>query len=139
MDISEKHVQAKVPVTIMKLDGELDASCYMDVIVEVKKLYDTGTRDLLVDMKDLSFMASSGLVALHSIALIMRGDEPPDPGVSWSSFRTDHIHVGQEIELEKHCKLLSPHPRVEGTLDIAGFKQIFEIFDDADEALNSFG
>jgi len=139
MDISAKHVQAKVPVSIMKLDGELDARRYMDVIVEAKKLYDEGTRDLLIDMKDVSFMASSGLVALHSIALIMRGEQPPDPKAGWSTFRTDHVQAGHEIEHEKHCKLLSPQPRVDGTLALAGFKEIFDIFDDAEEALGSFG
>jgi anti-anti-sigma regulatory factor len=139
MDISVEMEKAEVPVTVMKLDGELDARCYMDVIVEAKRLYDQGTRDLLIDLTDLVFMASSGLVALHSIALIMRGDQPPDPEVGWSSFRPVRTHVEHETVYEEHCKLLSPHPRVEHTLEMAGFKEIFELFDDREEAVRSFG
>jgi anti-anti-sigma regulatory factor len=139
MDITVEHVQAAVPVTVIKLDGELDARYYMDVIIEAKKLYDTGTRDLLIDMSDLLFMASSGLVALHSIAFIMRGENPPDPEVGWSSFRPVRTHVEHETVYEEHCKLLSPHPRVDHTLEMAGFKEIFELFDDREEAVRSFG
>lgn len=139
MDISVEDVQAKVPVTVMKLDGELDARCYMDVIVEAKKLYDSGTRDLLIDMDSLNFMASSGLVALHSIALIMRGEQPPDPETGWSAFRQVRTHAKHEIVYEEHCKILSPHPRVDHTLEMAGFKEIFEVFDDSDDAVRSFG
>jgi anti-anti-sigma regulatory factor len=139
MDISVEMEKAEVPVTVMKLDGELDARCYMDVIVEAKRLYDQGTRDLLIDLTDLVFMASSGLVALHSIALIMRGDQPPDPEVGWSSFRPVRTHVEHETVYEEHCKLLNPHSRVEHTMEMAGFKEIFEIFDDRNEAISSFG
>ncbi|MGB3713208.1 MAG: STAS domain-containing protein [Candidatus Promineifilaceae bacterium] len=139
MDISVEHVQTEAPVTIMKIDGELDARCYMDVIIEAKKLYDQGTRDLLIDMSDLVFMASSGLVALHSIAFIMRGEHPPDPEVGWSSFRQVRTHVEHKIVFEEHCKLLSPHVRVDHTLEMAGFKEIFEVFDDREEAVRSFG
>ena len=38
-----------------------------------------GTRQLVIDLSNVSFLSSSGLVALHSAALVMRGDEPPSP------------------------------------------------------------
>ena len=37
------------------------------LIDDVRPLYDGGTRHLLLDLTDLTFMSSSGLVALHSI------------------------------------------------------------------------
>jgi len=139
MNINVKQAQGKVPVSIMKLDGELDAKCYMDVIVEAKNLYDSGARDLLIDMSGLNFMASSGLVSLHSIALIMGGQQPPGPSDGWSTFRTDHIQIGHESKYEEHCKLLNPTTRISRTLDMVGFAQVFEIFEDAQLALSSFG
>jgi anti-anti-sigma factor len=139
MEISANTVQAKVPVTILKLEGDLDASWYQDVITKAKTLYDSGVRDLLIDMGDLRFMASSGLVALHSTALIMRGDQVPDTNESWSTFRTDHVHIGPPSEYEIHCKLLNPQPRPLRTLELAGFDDLFEIFDDEEIALSSFG
>ena len=139
MDIGVRQVQGNVPVTVLKLDGELDAVCYVDVIVEAKKLYDTGTRELLVDLSDLNFMASSGLVSLHRIALIMRGEQPPDPSAGWSTFRTDHVQIGHDVGYEEHCKLLKPNPRITRTLELAGFSNVFEVFTDEEQAVESFG
>ncbi len=139
METSVKPVQAKVPVTILKLKGELDAKWYQDVIAKAKTLYDSGVRDLLIDMSGLVFMASSGLVALHSTALIMRGDQIPETNVSWSTFRTDHVHIGPESDYEIQCKLLNLQSRILRTLELAGFDEVSEIFDDEKVALNSFG
>jgi anti-anti-sigma regulatory factor len=139
MEISARYTEAKVPVTIMALDGELDAHCYLDVIQEAIGLYDTGTRDLVIDMSNLNFMASSGLVALHSVALIMRGEKPPDAEKGWAGFRTADTYASQGANYETHCKLLNPHQRVQHTLEMAGFGKIFEIFMDEKEAVASFG
>ena len=46
---------------------------------EVQALYQNGTRALILDLTDLTFLASSGLVALHSIVRIMHGQAPIDP------------------------------------------------------------
>jgi anti-anti-sigma factor len=59
------RVDAGVPVTVMALDGELDASNYLRLVDDVRELYASGTRNLLLDLADLSFIASSGLVALY--------------------------------------------------------------------------
>lgn len=139
MEISARYVQGKVPVTIMSLDGELDAKCYQDVIQEAAKLYTAGTRDLLIDMSRLNFMASSGLVALHSIAFIMRGEAPPDLAHEWREFRPARPFLDEKDHFEQHCKLLNPQKRVQNTMEMAGFTEIFEIFDDEDTAVASFG
>ena len=73
MEINVDQAQGRVPVTIMKLEGELEAKNYVDVIESGKEIYEAGARDLLLDLTDLSFMSSSGLVALHSLVLLMRG------------------------------------------------------------------
>ena len=42
-------------------------------------------RHLLLDLTGLTFMASSGLVALHSVVRVMHGEEPPDPEGGWGA------------------------------------------------------
>ena len=79
MQTRVERVEANVPVTVMALDGELDASNYLHLVDDVRELYAAGTRALLIDLTDLSFIASSGLVALFSIVKVMNGEEPPDP------------------------------------------------------------
>jgi anti-anti-sigma regulatory factor len=139
MNIIVEHVQGKVPVTIMHLQGELDASCYMDVIEKAKELYQAGARNLLLDLSEMPFMSSSGLVSLHNIAMLMRGEEPPDPEAGWGAMHSMADTVEDATGFEAHCKLLNPHPRVEKTLAITGFNNIFEILTDRAEAIAAFG
>ena len=79
MEINSQSVPGSSTLAVLDLNGELDASNYLDVIEHVRRLYTTGTRQLIIDLSDVSFLSSSGLVALHSAALVMRGDEPPSP------------------------------------------------------------
>ncbi len=136
MEIVMKEAEARVPVTIMQLHGELDASNYLDVIAKAKELHAAGTRNLVLDLSDLSFMASSGLVALHSTALIMRGDEPPDPEHGWGAFHA--IAKERETGLIANCKICNPQPAVLRSLEITGFKAFLDVYTDLDTALASF-
>jgi hypothetical protein len=81
-------------------------------------------------------MSSSGLVALHSVALLLQGREPPDPEYGWAVFRA----VGRDVESgrQERVKLLNPGPRVERALDMAGFDRLFEVYADRKEAIASF-
>ncbi|MBX3060085.1 MAG: STAS domain-containing protein [Anaerolineae bacterium] len=139
MNITIEQVESRVPVTIMKLVGQLDASSYLDVIETGKKLHREGTRDLLIDMSEMTFMASSGLVALHNIALLMRGEQPQDPEAGWAAMHAINRDVQNSGGFEAHCKLLNPTPAVRKTLDVTGFASLFEIFDGRDEAIATFG
>jgi hypothetical protein len=43
-----------------------------------------------------------------------------------------------EAGLQKYVKLLNPRSEVTNVLDMVGFRSVFEIFTDRDQALNSF-
>lgn len=137
----ETHVEeagAGTPITVVRLAGELDGSNYERLIDQARQLYAAGTRNLLLDLGDLVFMSSSGLVALHSIAFIMRGEGLPDEGIGWSSFHAIANDIEAAAGTEEHFKLLNPQPRVRKTLDTTGFNQILEIYADQESALQSF-
>ena len=138
MDISVEQVQANSPITIMKLDGELDASCYKDVIAKTQELYEDGTRNLILDMSDLSFMASSGLISLYNMAFIMRGEHMPDANAGWSVLHEIRDEISNTTAAEANFKLLSPQPRILKTLQMTGFDKLISQFDSREEALNSF-
>ncbi len=74
MEMKSKTVANSPTTVILELDGELDASNYLDVIDRVRQVYAGGARQLVLDLSNLSFLSSSGLVALHSAALIMRNE-----------------------------------------------------------------
>ena len=136
ISVSEAQTPGRVPVTILKLDGQLDGQNYQELIAKAQELYSTGARDFLLDLSDLSYISSAGLVALHSMALLTKGEELPDFEGGWSAYRS--MGRTSEAGVQKHVKLLNPHPEVRSVLDMVGFSSVFEIFTDQNEAVNSF-
>ena len=136
MDIRIAHAKRAVPVTIIHLQGELDGSNYRRVIDSVRALCNDGTRDVLVDLSEVPFMSSAGLVALHSIALMMRGEAPSDCDDSWGALHA--IDRDRERGIQAHVKLVGPQPRVSRVLEMAGFTRFIEVHTDMDTALGSF-
>lgn len=136
MNISVSQAQGNVPVSVLKLDGQLDGQSYQELISRAQELYSAGARDFLLDLGDLTYISSAGLVALHSVALLARGEEMPDTEGGWAAYRS----VGRSAEagMQKHVKLLNPRSEVMGVLDMVGFGNVFEIYTDLDQAVNSF-
>ena len=64
MNITSELVAAAVPVTILRLDGDLDASSYEELIDAGRSSVADGARYILIDMRRVPFMGSSGLVAI---------------------------------------------------------------------------
>ena len=136
MNISVSQVQGKVPVTVVKLDGQLDGQTYQDLITKAREAYHAGWRDFLIDMGDLTYISSAGLVALHSVALMLKGEELPDTESGWSAFRSMSKTSGSGRQA--HVKLLNPRTEVQSVLDMVGFTAVFDIYTDLDEAVKSF-
>jgi anti-anti-sigma regulatory factor len=136
MEIIIYQAQGKVSITILTIHGDLDGATYQDLIAKAQEVYNGGARYLLLDMANMPFMSSAGLVALHSIALILRGEAPPNPEDGWGAFR--QIDRDRDSGVQRFVKLLSPQPPVDRALEKTGLKQFFEIHKDRDAAIASF-
>lgn len=136
MEMNSSTVAGSPATVILSLSGELDATNYLDVIERVRGLYNDGARQLVLDLSDLKFLSSSGLVSLHSAALIMRGEQPPSPELGWSAFHA--IATDVEQGYETCCVIVNPQGRVRKTLEMTGFNTFLKIFDDTDAALGFF-
>src|SRR5215208_1996258 len=136
MEISVSQSQGNVSVSIVKVAGQLDGQNYQDLIAKAQDLFKTGTRDFLIDLSDLSYISSAGLVALHSVALLAKGEELPDTEHGWSAYRS--IGRTSAAGTQTHVKLFKPREEVRNVLDMVGFTNVFEIFTDLDEAVKSF-
>ncbi|MBE0672685.1 MAG: STAS domain-containing protein [Anaerolineales bacterium] len=136
MQISFSKQQGNVPVTVMQLMGDIDASTYTDVINKAQEAYDEGARDLLIDLGKVPYVSSAGLMSLHTIVRIFSGQsvQPKDGGRP--SFRA--INREQDEPMRAHVKLLNPQPAVEQVLDMVGLKLFFDIHTDLETALKSF-
>ena len=89
MQISFSKQEGRVPVTIMKLMGNLDASNYTDVIAKAQDAYDEGARDLLIDLSEVPYVSSAGLMSLHSVALIFAGHSMKSKEIGSSDLSLD--------------------------------------------------
>ena len=135
MNLSTLQMQGQVPVTVLSIEGKLDGSNYREVIAKAQELYQAGTRSLLLDLTNLTYMSSSGVVALHSIAVLLHTDKLPDQDDGWSALYAVSEESGG---FRKEVKLLNPQERVNRTLEISGMTQFLEIFTDLQTAVNSY-
>ena len=110
-------------MTVMALSGELDASNYLRLVDDVRPLYTAGTRHLLLDLTDLTFISSSGLVSLYSILKVMQGEEPPDP------IRVEHAHAmedaAEEGTSQNAVRLAGMQPAVAEVIQRTGIEALF--------------
>jgi anti-anti-sigma regulatory factor len=136
MNISVLQKQGNVPVTVLKLDGQLDGQNYQELIAKAQELYKAGARDFLLDLSDLLYISSAGLVALHSMALLVKGEELPDTEHGWSAYRS--MGRTSAAGLQTHVKLFNPREEVKNVLEMVGFTTVFGVFTDIDEAVKSF-
>src|SRR6266487_4953752 len=136
MNISVSRAQGIVPVTVIRMDGQLDGQNYQQLITTAQELYNAGSRDFLLDLSDLTYISSAGLVALHSVALLTRGERLPDTESGWSAYRS--MGRSSEAGIQRHVKLLNPRSEVMGVLDMVEFGNIFQSYTNLDEAVNSF-
>jgi anti-anti-sigma factor len=135
MNISTRQVEGRLPVTVVTIQGDLDGSNYLDLIAKGKELYQAGARRLILDMSQVSFMSSAGIMALHSLALLMQGDQIPDPEEGWAAL---HAATEKNNNLQTNVKLLNLQPKVDRTVQLAGMKAFFEIHSDLAAAIASF-
>lgn len=136
MDISVSQMQGNVPVTVLKVDGQLDGQTYQNLIARAQELYHAGARNFVLDLSDLTYISSAGIVALHSIALMAKGEALPDTDQGWATFRSMGNSTAEG--LQGHVKLLNPRNEVRSVLDMVGFTNLFEIYSDLDQAVKSF-
>jgi anti-anti-sigma regulatory factor len=137
MNITISQVQGRVPISVIRMDGKLDSQTYQDLIGKARDLYEADARDLLIDLTELTYISSAGLVALHTIALLLRGESLPDLEHGWASVKS--MDRARDAGMQKHIKLLNPQPEVNSVLEMVGFAQIFEIFSDREKAIQAFG
>ena len=136
MNITAEQQTARVPVTILRLQGDLDGSNYLDLVAAAKTAQQNGAKCLLLDLTGVPYMSSAGLVALHISASRRAGEQPPDPEAGWRTLKS--VALDTPAGAQPLVKLLNPQPRVMRTLEMSGMNVFFDIFTDEAAALASF-
>lgn len=134
--IATTEFRGRIPVTVIQPHGALDSFKYQALIDQARKVYERGGRYIVLDMGDVPAIGMSGLFALYSVAVLLRGEEPPDPAAGWHAYHA-MVH-GLEGGMGWHLKLLNPPPRVDSALERAGFKSFLEVHPNLEAAIASF-
>jgi len=112
--------QGKVPVTVLKIEGDIDASTYKDLQDKAAEVIDSGVDNILLDLSSVEYMGSAGFRAIHAIANMLNKEQK------------------QGMYKSEHVKLLSPHGEVARVIKTLGFDAFLEIHDDRQAAIDSF-
>ena len=131
------QAEGRVPITILTLAGELDGSTYQRVIDTVQGIYDAGGRHLVLDLTDLTFISSAGLVALHTSLRLMQGEPPPDPEYGFAALRAinDDVDSGAAAA---NVHLCGTQDAVQKVLDRTGLGGLFPAYPDRASAIAAF-
>jgi anti-anti-sigma factor len=130
IDVESK--QGRVPVTLFRIKGDIDGNTYEQLQGQANESFQSGTRNLLLDLSDVPYISSAGIRALHYIFNLLRsdpateGDETIRQGVRDGTFKSPHL------------KLLNPNAGVTRVLGMSGYDMFLEIHKDLEDAVRSF-
>src|SRR5690349_16976606 len=132
MEIKITAGSARVPITIIHIQGNVDSATYQAFQTKADELIKGGARYILVDLAESPFISSAGLRVLHNI---------------FNSLRSLHKDVNDE-ELRKkmgsgaykspYIKVANLSSQVRDAFVISGFDTYIEVFDDLKKAIASF-
>src|SRR5262245_18387486 len=78
MDIKISTEQARVPVTILQVDGDIDYSTYDEFLSQAQSLIREGARHMLIDLASAPYVSSAGLRAIYTIFMDLRDVHPEE-------------------------------------------------------------
>jgi anti-anti-sigma factor len=128
LNITASQMQGEMSVTILHLSGHLHGNTEQQLVDRARQAYEDGSTHILLDLSGVEVLTSAGLRAIHSIfnLLTPQGD---------LAIIRQH---GEEPYKSPYFKLVCPNPDVYYILNIAGFLQNILIFNNMEEAVNSF-
>jgi anti-anti-sigma factor len=132
MTIVQSIEKARVPVTVLHITGEINTNSSRQLQTQADAAYAAGARDMILDLKNVPYMSSGGLRALHHIFTILRADTPQESSEAMSKGLRDGTFKSP------HLKLVSPNSTVHEVLKVSGFDMYLEIHRTLKDALASF-
>lgn len=134
MEIKVSTQNARVPITILHVDGNIDSSTYQSFQSRAEELIRDGARYLLIDLTNAPYVSSAGFRALHQLFNQLR------------SLHSDYSGSGEDVKKgisagtykSPHLKLLNLSKETKTTFEMSGFDMFIEAHDDVKAAIASF-
>ncbi len=130
MDINISRKQARVPVTVFHITGDIDASTSEQLESQAQQAIQTGTHFLLFDLSQVTFISCYGVRSISQIFNWLRDRSEDDHALS---------HGLRDGKFKAHhLKLANPTPHVRDVLTTTGIDMFIEIHSDLKKAVDSF-
>ncbi len=123
---------ARVPVTVVRAEGNIDSASYETFLAGVEDAINQGARHILIDLSNVPFVSSAGLRALNILLNRLRAltpdvsDNDMKKGINSGTYKSPHL------------KLLNPSKATSTTLESSGFSMFIPVFHDLKTAIASF-
>jgi len=131
MEITVSHEQARVPVTVLHVKGNVTGNTYQQFEETARDAIKGGAQYVLIDMTDVGYISSAGLRSLQYLLSLL-----PRPPASTQD--AEKKGAARPIRKSPYLKLLNPSLRVLQPLQLVGFDAFFEIYNDYRQAIDSF-
>lgn len=132
LNIKSTTENARVPVTILKISGDIDSSNYQLFQSYADEKIAQGTQYLLLDFSEVKRISSAGLRVIHNLFNKLRdihkdvNDDELRKRMSSGAYKSPYI------------KLTNLAPNVAEVFKLGGFEIYLELFDDRSKAVDSF-
>ncbi|MGE5377741.1 MAG: STAS domain-containing protein [Bacteroidota bacterium] len=134
MDIQVTTANGRVPVSVMHVNGNIDAQTYEQFQAKADELINGGARYILIDLSRSPFVSSAGLRALHHIFNDLRARDTTHPSTDEEVRRG--INAGTYKSPNLKLSGLSKETRT--AFELSGFDMFIDTFDDQKTAIDSF-
>jgi anti-anti-sigma regulatory factor len=130
--IVASSAEGRVPITMFKVTGDIDANTYSQLQAQAEEYFNGGTRYLLLDLSAVQYISSAGIRALHSLFNLLKSAAPEESnevvrkGIRDGTYKSPHL------------KLLNPSEGVRRILSMSGYDMVLEVHKDLQEAIDSF-
>jgi len=128
LDITTSQIQGDIAVTVLHLKGHLHGPTEQHLLDHARQANEDGTEYLLLDLSELEILSSAGLRAIQNIFKLFT---PPN------DLEIIKQH-DEEPYKSPYLKLVCPNPQHYYILNITGFLQNLLIYNNLEEATNSF-
>jgi anti-sigma B factor antagonist len=116
MNVTVLTKEGSVPVTVLQVEGHVDASNVGELEDHAMAAINSGAADMLIDMNRISFMSSAGFRSVHKI------------------YQALHPEGGSG-----HLKVLNPSQEISRLIKTLGFDNfVIVLSGDVKEAVDSF-
>jgi anti-anti-sigma factor len=123
LNVTVSQEQGKVPITVIHIQGSVNLGTTPQLDQAIQSAYNSGSRDMLLDMSETSAMTSAGLRSILAAYKLLDADAMSGHK---SAIKTPHL------------KLLGPSKNLREVLHIAGFDAFLDIHENLADAIASF-